>query len=168
MPSYSPAIAFRRFSSSTVASRPGLNSRPVDMPSAPDSMASRMKPSIVAACSSVGCGPEMPAAVRSALWPTNHARLGECPTAVMKSRCSERAPGDERAVEAERVEALGLGHTRVVGHRGVARTAVADDLGRDSLPDRALGVRVREEREVGVAVRVDEAGADDIARSADN
>ncbi len=88
MPSYSPAIAFRRFSSSIVASRPGLNSSPVDMPSAPASIASRMKSSICADCASVGFGPDTPAAARIALCPTNQARFGECPTFEMKSRCS--------------------------------------------------------------------------------
>ena len=77
-------------SSSIVASRPGLNSSPVDMPSAPASIASRMKRSIRADCSSVGCGPETPAASRIALWPTNQARLGVCPTSEMKSRCSPK------------------------------------------------------------------------------
>ena len=43
---------------------------------------------IVAACSSLGFGPEMPAASRSALWPTNQARFGVWPTWEMKSRCS--------------------------------------------------------------------------------
>ena len=50
----------------------------------------------------------------------------------------------------------------------VAPAAVADDLGRHALPDRALGGRVREQREVAVAVRVDEAGADDLAGRVDH
>src|SRR6185503_5195591 len=45
--------------------------------------------------------------------------------------------------------------------RRVRPAAVADDLGGHALPDRALRLRVREQRPVAVAVRVDEAGAPD-------
>ena len=58
------------------------------MPSAPASIASRMNRSIDADCSSVGSGPDTPAASRIALWPTNHARFGEWPTPERNSRCS--------------------------------------------------------------------------------
>ena len=44
------------------------------------------------------------------------------------------------------------------------RSAFANHLGRDALPDLAFRVAVHEEREVGVRVRVDEAGRDDHAR----
>ena len=90
MPSYSPATAFRRISSSVVASRPGLNSSPVDIPSAPDCIASWTKPSIVAICSAVGVEPDTPAASRIALWPTNHAKFGVWPTSERNSRCSPK------------------------------------------------------------------------------
>ena len=81
---------------------------------------------------------------------------------------AERAPGDQRPVVAEGVQALGLEDPRVVRDRGVAPAAVPDHLGRDPLPDRALRGRVREQREVAVAVRVDEAGADDLPRGVDH
>ena len=83
-------MAFRRTSSAVDASRPGLNSSPVDIPSAPASIASRMNRSIIAACTSVGCEPETPAASLIELWPTNHARFGVCPTSARKSRCSPK------------------------------------------------------------------------------
>ena len=81
---------------------------------------------------------------------------------------AERAPGNQRPVVAEGVQALGLEDPRVVRDRGVAPAAVPDDLGRDPLADRALRGRVREQREVAVAVRVDEAGADDLPRGVDH
>ena len=81
---------------------------------------------------------------------------------------TERRPGDDGAVVAERVQAARHVRARVVGHRRVAPAAVADDLGRDALPDRALRGRVREQREVAVAVRVDEAGTDDLAGRVDH
>ncbi len=90
MPPYSPATAFSRRSSSVVASRPGLNSSPVDIPSAPDCIASWTKPSIELSCSGVGDEPETPAASRIALWPTNQAKFGVCPTSARNSRCSPK------------------------------------------------------------------------------
>jgi hypothetical protein len=65
-----------------------LNSSPVDIPSAPDCIASRTKPSIVAICSEVGIEPDTPAASLIALWPTNHVRFGVWPRSERNSRCS--------------------------------------------------------------------------------
>ena len=81
---------------------------------------------------------------------------------------AERRPRDHRAVVAERVEPAAHVLARVVGDRRVAPAAVADDLGRHALADGALGGRVREQREVAVAVRVDEAGADDLPGRVDD
>ncbi len=81
---------------------------------------------------------------------------------------AEGRPRDRRLVEPERVQPAaddGLGGRR---HGRVAPAAVADDLGRDALADRALGGRVREDREVAVAVRVDEPRADDLAGRVDD
>ena len=52
-----------------------------------------------------------------------------------------------------------------VGRRGRAVAAVAGDKGRQPLPDAALRQAVDVEREVGVAVYVDEAGADRFSNS---
>ncbi len=81
---------------------------------------------------------------------------------------AEARPGNRRLVVAEGVEAST--HVRLGGGRDrrVAPAAVADDLGRDALADRALGGRVREDREIAVAVRVDEARADGLARGVDD
>jgi hypothetical protein len=81
---------------------------------------------------------------------------------------AERVPGDERPVVAEGVQALGLVDARVLRDRRVAPAAIADDLGRDALADRALRGRVRKQGEVAVAVRVDEARADDFPRGVDH
>jgi hypothetical protein len=67
-----------------------LNSSPVDIPSAPDCIASSTKPSIAASCSGVGAEPETPAASRTALWPTNQAKFGVWPTSERNSRCSPK------------------------------------------------------------------------------
>ena len=164
-----PATAFRRISSSVVASRPGLNSSPVDIPSAPDCIASWTKPSIAAICSALGVEP-------------GHARgepdrvVADEPGEVRRVAdvreelevLAEGRPRDRRLVEPERVQPAaddGLGRGR---DGRVAPAAVADDLGRDALADRALGGRVREDREVAVAVRVDEPGADDLAGRVDH
>ena len=168
MPSYRPATAFRRVSSSAVASRPGLNSRPVDIPSAPDCIASWTKPSIVAICSADGVEPDTPAARRIALWPTNHARFGVWPTSERNSRCSPKVDQESSACRTRSVQPAAddsLGGRR---HGRVAPAAIADDLGRDALANRALGGRVREDREVAVAVRIDEPGADDLAGRVDH
>ena len=71
-------------------------------------------------------------------------------------------------VEPERVQPAADHGSEAVGDGRVAPAAVADDLGRDALADRALGGRVREDREVAVAVRVDEPGADDLAGRVDH
>ncbi len=94
---------------------------------------------------------------------------GEWPTSARNSRCSpKRRPGDRRLVVAEGVQAAA--HERLGRRRDgrVAPAAVADDLGRHALPDRALGRRVGEDGEVAVAVRVDEARADDLAGRVDH
>ncbi len=88
-PSYSPATSFSRISSSVGAARPGSNSSPVDMPRAPASIASRTCRSIARSSSSDGSGPDTPAASRTALWPTNHARFCEWP---IRSTCSSSSP----------------------------------------------------------------------------
>jgi hypothetical protein len=50
-------------------------------------------------------------------------------------------------------------------HEGEAsEAAVSDDLERDALVDRARGPRIDQQREVRVAVDVDESGRDDLAR----
>src|SRR3954451_3341439 len=54
------------------------------------------------------------------------------------------------------------------GCRRVASSTVADDRRRHALADRALGGRGRKQREVAVAVRVDEAGAHHLARRIDD
>ena len=81
---------------------------------------------------------------------------------------AERRPRDHRPVVAERVKPAAHVLPRRVGHRRVAPAAVAHDLGRHALADRALGGGVREQREVAVAVRVDEPGADDLPRRVDD
>ena len=48
-----------------------------------------------------------------------------------------------------------------------AEPAVPDDLGRHALVDLAVAARAEEEREVGMGVHVDEAGADDAAPRVD-
>ena len=55
----------------------------------------------------------------------------------------------------------------LVEEREAAEAAVADDLERDALVHRAGRPRVDEQREVGVAVDVDEAGRDHLARGVD-
>src|SRR5262249_59986162 len=47
------------------------------------------------------------------------------------------------------------------------RSALADDFGRHALPDLALGVAVREQREVRVRVRIDEARSEHAAGRVD-
>ena len=164
-----PATAFRRISSSVVASRPGLNSSPVDIPSAPDCIASWTKPSIVVICSALGVEP-------------GHARrepdrvVADEPGEVRRVAdvreelevLAEGRPRDRRLVEPERVQPAADRRLGCGRDGRVAPAAVADDLGRDALADRALGGRVREDREVAVAVRVDEPGADDLAGRVDD
>ena len=171
MPSYSPAIAFRRSSSSIVASRPGVELEPGRH--AERAGLHRLAHESVhhaPPARSVGCGPETPAASRIALWPTNQARFGRVPDVREEVEVlAEGRPGDQRPVVAERVEPLAHGTRASESVTGrVAPAAVADDLGRHALADRALGGRVREQREVAVAVRVDEAGADDLPRRVDD
>ncbi len=48
-----------------------------------------------------------------------------------------------------------------------AEAAVPDDLERDALVDRARRPRIDEQREVGVAVEIDEAWSDHLARGVD-
>ena len=81
---------------------------------------------------------------------------------------AEGRPRDRRLVEPERVQPAADRRLGCGRDGRVAPAAVADDLGRDALADRALGGRVREDREVAVAVRVDEAGADDLAGRVDD
>ena len=59
---------------------------------------------------------------------------------------AERRPRNHRPVVAERVEPAAHVLPRRVGHRGIAPAAVAHDLGRHALADRALGGGVREQR----------------------
>ena len=74
----------------------------------------------------------------------------------------------DRPVVRERAHAAFDEVPRRIGDRRVRPAAVADDLGRHSLANRALGLRVREDRPVTVAVRIDEAGADDAAGRLDD
>ena len=50
---------------------------------------------------------------------------------------------------------------------GDREAAVADDLGRDALPDLALGLGIDRQREVGMSLDVDEARSDGEARGLD-
>ena len=128
-----------------------------------------MKSSISAACASVGMRAGDAGREPDRVVPDEPGEVGGVPDVREEVEVlAERRPGDHRPVEAERVQPPAHVLARVVRDRRVAPAAVADDLGRHALADRALGRRVREQREVAVAVRVDEAGADDLAGGVDH
>ena len=78
-------------------------------------------------------------------------------------------PGGRRPAERDlaRVPVDRLRRELLVQQREAAEAAVADDLRRHALVNGARRARVDEEREVGVAVDVDEAGRDDLAGRVD-
>ena len=75
-----------------------------------------------------------------------------------------RRPGERHV---GRVPVDRLRRELLVEEREAAEAAVADDLERDALVHGARRARVDEQREVGVAVDVDEAGRDDLAGRVD-
>ena len=78
-----------------------------------------------------------------------------------------RAPVELADALAPAVDVAGDPGIAGVGDRRAAMAAVADDLGGHALAQRALGLGVDQQREVGVAVDVDEAGGDDAAAGLD-
>ena len=70
---------------------------------------------------------------------------------------ARRAPGDGQVVGVAVDRAARDGR---IANREAAEAAVADDLGRDALVDRAHRARIHQQRVVGVAVDVDEARCD--------
>ena len=126
-------------------------------------MASATCASIVRSWSSVATEPVTPAATRSVLWPTNHARLADVPIWRMTSQVlAERGPGD-RAVVAKQRQPIGKVGAGQFAERCEALTAVANDLGRHTLADGAFTGWVGEQRPIRMAVRIDEPRANDLA-----
>ena len=79
----------------------------------------------------------------------------------------DRAPVDGHGGLPRR-RALGDAPGVAVGDRRVRLAAVADDLGRHALAEGRAGGRLLEQREVGVGVDVDDAGADDRTAGVDD
>ena len=128
-----------------------------DSPAAPSFIASSTSFFISSSCAGVGRACELPMThCQTVPRPTNEATLVEMPWRCDRVEvAAERVPAQRLALLVELRRRRQLALTRPGG------IALAEDLGRDALPNLALGVAVFEEREIGMRVHVDEAGGDD-------
>ena len=100
---------------------------------------------------------------RSCPFGTSVATLTAGRAAARRSRYSPKL-----ASARDRVEAVNVaGGERGIADRSAAVTAIADDFGGDALHQRGDRARIDQQRVVGVAVDVDEAGGDNKAGGVD-